>query len=140
MGENRNQTDFLGCGWKFPPEVNSVTGRVEASSREDDIAEAIRLILFTGKGERVMRPDFGCGVRKYVFSDMSLMDIHSMEEEIQEALIRWEPRIVEPEVKASTERIMEGMLEIQVSYKVRSTNNPYNLVFPYYINEGAGYQ
>lgn len=140
MGENSDKSDFLGCGWKFPPSVNTVTGRVETSSKEEDIAEAIRIILFTGKGERVMQPDFGCGIREYAFSTMSVMDIQSMEEEIQEALVRWEPRILRPEIKIGTERMQEGILDISVSYEVRSTNNPYNLVFPYYINEGAGFQ
>lgn len=139
MGEKRDKSDFLGCGWKFPPAVNPVTGRVEASCQEEDIAEAIRIILFTGKGERAMKPEFGCGIREYAFSDMSIMDIQSMKEEIQEALTFWEPRIINTQVEIGRERMGEGILEIHIRYEVRTTNNPYNLVFPYYINEGAGF-
>lgn len=128
---------FLGCGWKFPPTVDPVTGRMLLSSQEEDVAEAVKIILFTGKGERVMQPDFGCGIRRFAFSDMSAITMRSMEQEILDALIRWEPRIREVTAEIGRERIGEGILEIRVSYIVRSTNSPFNLVFPYYINEGT---
>ncbi len=136
MGRKNSTSDFLGCGWKFPPGVDSVTGRMEVVCEEDDIAEAVRIILFTGKGERVMQPDFGCGIRNFAFSSMSAIDLKSMEQEILDALICWEPRIEKPVVEINKERMQEGILEIGIKYTVRSTNNPYNLVFPYYINEG----
>lgn len=132
--------DFLGCGFKFPPCIDPVTGRMQTVSGEEDIAEAVRIILFTGKGERAMQPEFGCGIRKYAFSDMSSADLLNMQEEITDALIRWEPRIVKPEVEFGRERMSDGILEIRISYRVRTTNNPYNLVFPYYMDEGAGFQ
>ena len=129
--------DFLGCGISFPPRVDPVTGRMQMCSGEEDIKEAVRLILFTGKGERVMRPDFGCGIRRYAFSSMSMMDRKGMEEEIRTALVRYEPRIIDVEVSVDCGRINEGVAEIRIGYVVRATNNPYNLVFPYYINEGV---
>lgn len=128
--------NFLGCGISFPPRVDEVTGRIRMSSQEDDIREAIRIILFTGKGERVMQPEFGCQIRKYAFSSMGMIDRTGMEEEVRQALIRWEPRITDTEVKVDDGRAEQGMVEIHISYAVRATNNPYNLVFPYYINEG----
>ena len=135
--EERGAADFLGCGISFPPRVDPVTGRMQMCSGEEDIKEAVRLILFTGKGERVMRPDFGCGIRRYAFSSMSMMDRKGMEEEIKTALVRYEPRITDVEVAVDCGRINEGVAEIQIGYVVRATNNPYNLVFPYYINEGV---
>lgn len=129
-------SDFMGCGLKFPPEADAVTGKLKTVSREEDIAEAVRIILFTGRGERVMQPEFGCDIRKYAFADINTTTLNSMEQDILEALIRFEPRICKPQVTIGKERMREGVLEIKVSYLVRTTNNPYNLVFPYYINEG----
>ncbi len=130
------EADFMGCGISFPPRVDAVTGRMQMCSKEEDIEEAVRIILFTGKGERAMRPEFGCGIRKYAFSSMSMIDQKGMEEEIRAALVRFEPRITKVEVSVDCGRIGGGRAEIRVSYVVRSTNNPYNLVFPYYRNEG----
>ncbi len=127
---------FLGKGWGFPPRVDMATGRVCTVNEEKDIAEAVRIILFTRKGERVMRPDFGCGIQEYVFMTMDYATARAMEREIENALILWEPRLMDPEARVSLDRIPEGIAEIHVSYVVRSTNNPYNLVFPYYIQEG----
>ena len=137
MQEKENPEGFLGCGWKFPPAVDPVTGRMLMISQEEDIAEAVRIILFTGKGERIMQPEFGCGIQRFAFSDLSTIALRSMQQEIVDALVHWEPRIREVTAEISRERIGEGVLDIQVSYIVRSTNNPFNLVFPYYINEGT---
>ncbi len=127
---------FLGRGWRFPPKVDFATGRVRTIKEEGNIAEAVRIILFTRKGERVMRPDFGCGIQKYMFMTMDYVTVRAMEKEIEDALTMWEPRIMDPEARVSLDRLSEGLVEIHVSYVVRSTNNPYNLVFPYYIQEG----
>lgn len=128
--------DFLGCGISFPPRVDPVTGRMLMCSREEDIREAVRLILFTGRGERAMKPQFGCGIRKYAFSSMGMTDQKGMEEEIRMALVRHEPRITNIEITVDDGCMSEGKIEIHISYVVRATNNPYNLVFPYYLNEG----
>lgn len=136
MDGKENTTEFLGKGWKFPPRADPVTGRIQTSTQEDDIREAIRIILFTRKGERVMQPEFGCGIQNYAFSDMSMIDIRSMEQDILDAVIRWEPRVIKPEVEIGREQLQDGFLEIRITYIVRSTNNPYNLVFPFYLQEG----
>lgn len=136
--ENREggPQDFLGHGWKFPPQVDAATGRIQTVRYEEDIAEAIRIILFTRKGERVMRPEFGSTLYDYIFSTMDYTTVKRMERELQEAIRRWEPRVVDPEVHVDTERLQEGLVQVEVRYVVRTTNNPFNLVFPYYINEG----
>lgn len=128
--------DFLGQGWKFPPQVDAMTGRIRTVSCEEDIAEAIRIILFTRKGERAMRPEFGSTIYNYLFSVMDYTTVKCMERELLEAIVRWEPRVVEPEVYVDTRDLGAGILRVEVRYIVRTTNNPYNLVFPYYINEG----
>lgn len=134
--QNR-KSDFLGCGWKFPPQIDAVTGRVKLSCGEESIKESVRAVLFTGKGERAMLPEFGCDIGRYAFSDMSRIDQKSMEQEVVDALIRWEPRILHPKAQIITDRLSEGVVEILVSCTVRTTNNPYNMVFPYYLSEGS---
>lgn len=132
-----NVNSFLGKGWGFPPRVDVTTGRIQAVSYEEDIAEAVRIILFTRKGERMMRPEFGSSLYEYVFATMDYTTIRLMERELTEALLLWEPRIIEPAVTIDTADLNEGKVLVQVSYVVRSTNNPFNLVFPYYIQEGT---
>jgi len=126
--------DFLGVGWKFPVKVDETTGRIKTSRFEEDIQEAIRLIIMTRPGERVMRPDFGCGLQDYLFAGMDYDTTSQMRLEIQKALLNWEPRITDVEVRVET---ANGQLLIHVDYVVRATNNPFNLVYPYFLREGT---
>ena len=128
--------DFLGRGWSFPVGVDPATGRVLGARWEEDIQQAVRLILLTGKGERMMQPEFGCDLRRFAFDHMDYTTRTQMEQEAQQALVRWEPRITDVEVHLERDPGDDGRLLLHVSYVVRSTNNPYNLVYPYYINEG----
>jgi phage baseplate assembly protein W len=124
---------FLGEGWKFPVRVDEVTGRFATAQYEEDIQEAIRIIIMTRKGERIMRPDFGCSLQDYLFDGMDYSTSVRMSAEISHALVMWEPRITEVEVSVELD---EGRLLINVAYVVRATNNPFNLVYPYYLTEG----
>jgi phage baseplate assembly protein W len=108
---------------------------VGVSSYEEDIKEAIHIILGTAKGERLMRPDFGCGIHEYVFCSMNTLNLHMIENTIFEALIRWEPRIDVTDVKAKPEA-EDGKLIIEIDYQIRSTNTRFNLVYPFYLKEG----
>ena len=128
--------DFLGVGWSFPVGVDPATGRMLSARSEEDIQQAVRLILLTGKGERMMQPEFGCDLRRFAFDHMDYTTRTQMEQEAQQALVRWEPRITDVEVHLERDPGDDGRLLLHVSYVVRSTNNPYNLVYPYYINEG----
>ncbi len=128
--------DFLGVGWKFPVQIDEATGYVKTSSYEEDIKEAVRIILMTRKGERMMRPEFGCGIQEYTFETIEPSILLQMQMEIQNALVIWEPRITEIEVQVEADAQAEGRLNIFIGYMVRATNNPYNLVYPYYMNEG----
>jgi uncharacterized protein len=128
---------FLGRGWKFPVTVDATTGKIVTSEFEEDIAEAIRVIIWTAKGERAMRPDFGCGIHNYVFDGTDHTTLRLMESSIQEALMKWEPRIHEIEVKISVDAAEHSKLSISISYVVRTTNNLFNQVYPFYIQEGS---
>jgi len=126
---------FLGRGWTFPLQVDD-EGRISMSEYENDIKEAIRIILSTSKGERVMRPDFGCGIHDFVFSVMNTATTTLISNSVKEALTLFEPRIQVTKVDVSSEAIAEGKLMIDVEYRVRSTNNRFNLVYPFYLSEG----
>lgn len=129
-----NNFAFFGVGWRFPVDADTASGHIKMSRYEEDIAEALRIILHTAKGERVMRPDFGSPLRSYIFGDMSLSSLSLMAGEIKNSLVLWEPRIrdIEVQVSAAEEK---GRADITVAYSVRTTNNRYNMVFPYYLDE-----
>lgn len=137
MTEWERARGFLGRGFGFPIEVDEATGKMKTVSLEEDIEQAIRIILMTRKGERVMRPDFGCDIHDFAFDTMDYTTLVQMEQTVRQALMIWEPRITDVDVKIQDER-EDGLLLIGISYVVRSTNNPFNLVYPYYINEGMG--
>ena len=129
---------FLGTGFKFPVQVDPNTGRVKTSSQEEDIKEAIRIILGTQPGERPMTPKFGCSINSFVFASMDYTAVILLRREIEDSLVLWEPRIKNISVEIERSPQDSGVLMIDISYVVRSTNNPYNLVYPFYINEGYG--
>lgn len=133
----KEKKEFLGTGWKFPITVDSVTGRVLESSYEENIAQSIKIILQTQRGERIMLPEFGCNLSQYAFSELNFSNMTEIENDIKTSLILWEPRIIDVEVKCSKDMHREGVLLIEISYVVRSTNNPYNMVYPFYLNEGT---
>jgi phage baseplate assembly protein W len=126
--------EFLGVGWKFPVQVDGA-GNIAMSAFEQDIREAMRIILSTSKGERTMRPDFGCGIHDFVFDSMSTTTLGLIEASVREALIQWEPRIELQSVRVSTAAAEVGQLLIGIDYRVRATNNEFNLVYPFYLTE-----
>ncbi len=126
---------FLGSGCCFPVAADKVTGRFLESAYEENIRESIYLIVMTRKGERVMRPDFGCDIHRFVFEAINYTTQIQMQQAVREALLRWEPRISDIEVKINAPMMDDNLLEISISYRVRTTNSPYNLVFPFYLKE-----
>ena len=129
---------ILGRGWKFPVQIDPITGRIAMSEAEQDIKESIFIIVETAMGERLMRPDFGCGIHELVFSTMSSATLGLFESRVREAIIRWEPRVEITSLQVFTKEPAKGKLEINLSCMVRDTNTEFNLVFPFYLTEGAG--
>ena len=126
---------FLGIGWKFPINTNSSL-EIKSSEHEESIAESIRIILGTAKGERIMRPDFGCGIHDYVFEIINAMTLGNIKSSVEEALVLWEPRIEVLNISVSTEEVDSGKLLIGIDYLISTTNNRFNLVYPFYLTEG----
>lgn len=127
--------DFLGSGWKFPPRLDS-RGRIELVRQEQDIEEAIKIILLTRKGERPMRPEFGSDLHTLVFDPNDATSAGMAKRFVMEALARWEPRIEVTDVSAWPDEADPGRLIITIHYQVPSTNSIRNLVFPYYVIPG----
>ena len=128
--------DFLGMGWKYPVYVD-FNEKIAMSEHESDIKESIWIILGTAKGERVMQPEFGCGIHEMVFSSLNTTTITLMENSVKEALTLWEPRIQLHNVEANDEQVENGKIIINIEYIVRQTNNRFNLVYPFYLKEGS---
>jgi phage baseplate assembly protein W len=125
---------FLGVGWQFYVGVDD-QGRIASAAYEESIRQAIGIILRTAPGERVMRPDFGCGIHDLVFEVNSASTATRVATQVRQALLRWEPRINVSDVQVTTGED-DAVLFIGIEYKVRATNNSFNLVYPFYL-EGS---
>ncbi|WGV28002.1 GPW/gp25 family protein [Halotia branconii] len=128
--------EFLGIGWKFPVNVDIPNGKISMSEYEKDIQEAIWIILATAKGERIMQPDFGCGIHNFVFATLSMATLELIKLRVKEGLTRWEPRIDVNQVKVSLDKNETGKIWIDINYHVRKTNTEFNLVYPFYLQAG----
>jgi phage baseplate assembly protein W len=130
---NESHKAHLGVGWAFP--VKPVDGRVRLAKYEEDVEQAIQIILLTARGERVMLPEFGAGLRDFVFEPNSTPTRARIAEMVRRALIDWEPRIdlERVEVTAGDEN---NVVLIHIDYVVRATNQFYNRVYPFYLLEG----
>ena len=122
---------LLGSGLAFPLRVDA-RGGLALAHEDEDVREAISLILGTAPGERPMRPEFGCGIHDYVFAPGDGATAGRVAQHVREALERWEPRIAVDDVVVAFDAADAGTLYIDVHYTVRSTNDRRNLVFPFY--------
>lgn len=127
---------FLGTGWKFPLQVTP-TGGIATSSEEQKIEESILLILSTAPGERLMLPDFGCGIHDMVFSPNDAGTVTRIVDLVRRALTKYEPRIDVISVTAETSSEQPNLLLIRVDYRIRDNNAMANLVYPFFITEGV---
>jgi uncharacterized protein len=124
--------DLIGRGWAFPPQIDN-RGQIALTQGDSEIQQAIQIILGTSPGERVMRPDFGCRIQELVFAPNNLETCAMAERFVREALGRWEPRITLTKVSAEPNYENNGILMIEVSYIVKTTQDPRSLVFPFYL-------
>jgi len=129
-----NQRDFLGVGWKFPLQV-SPGGKIAQASFEQRIEESIYLILSTARSERVMLPDFGCGIHDMVFAPNNSTTIAVVIHTVREALVAYEPRIDVLDISAESAPEELNLLLIRINYRIRANNARGNLVYPFFIRE-----
>ena len=127
--------DFLGTGWQFPVRVNP-RGGLSYVAAEQDIEEAIWIVLATAPGERQMVPRFGCGIHDFVFAPNSPATHGSIATAVRRALTTWEPRIDVADIRVEAAPGEPNKLLIRIDYRVRSSNAFHNLVYPFYLREG----
>lgn len=132
MAAQRETREYLGVGWKFPLQVTPAGGMARARY-ELRVEESVYLILATARGERVMMPDFGCGIHDLVFETATDQMIGRVQSEVTDAITKWEPRVDLLSVQAQPDVDDRTRLLIEIEYRIRSTNSRFNLVFPFYV-------
>lgn len=128
--------DLIGTGWAFPVKLNS-KGSLGWSSGASRVQDAIWIVVDTSANERLMRPDFGAGASDFVFESNSALKRTELASRIKEALLKWEPRIELTGVNVEEEAGIPSGVRVSIDYKLRTTNELFNLVFPLYLQEGA---
>lgn len=123
---------FIGAGWAFPLQIDQ-GGNVALVRRTQELEQAIRLILGTAYGERPMRPEFGCGIHDLVFAPVDATTAGRIVHEVRLSLERWEPRIDVLDVETMSDADDPSTLYVDITYGVRGSNDPRNLVFPFYV-------
>jgi Bacteriophage baseplate protein W len=124
---------FLGIGWGFPVAPDA-GGALELAAYEESVRQSVWIVLGTAKGERAMRPEFGCGIHDLVFERNTVSTAGKVTQSVKEALLMFEPRIELVDVSV----VPQGeVMQISIDYRVRATNNAFNLVFPFYLQRAA---
>ncbi|MGH9040034.1 MAG: GPW/gp25 family protein [Acidimicrobiia bacterium] len=129
--------EFIGSGWAFPLRTDA-TGGIALASGDRELEEAIRLVLGTAPGERPMRPEFGCAIHDFVFAPADATTAGRISYEVRASLERWEPRIDVGDVETTFDVDEPSTLYIDVRYTRRGSNDPRNLVFPFYLIQAEG--
>jgi len=130
-------TSFLGRGWSFPPTFSKTTRGVEMTADEEDIQKSLEILLSTSPGERFLQPKYGVNLDALLFEPLTTTMKTYIRGIIRHALLLYEPRIELHNVTLREEEIA-GRVDILIEYTVRTTNSRYNLVYPFYLREGAG--
>ncbi|HWG95758.1 MAG TPA: GPW/gp25 family protein [Nitrospira sp.] len=128
--------DFIGTGFRFPIRING-RGGLSWSSGPERIQDSIWIIITTALGERVMRPRFGAGVSNFVLNSNSLVVRTQLSDAIKRALVEWEPRIELEAVRVDEVSEQASQVLIGIDYRLRETNELFNMVYPLYVQEGT---
>lgn len=139
MSQLLDNKGFLGRGWAFPIRFKKKYNSAELSQFEQDIQQSLIILLSTIRGERIMRSDFGTTIHNLIFEPLDVSVGTLIGEEIKRAILVHEPRVFVNKVEV-TQESLNGFLELSIDYTIISTNTRYNLVYPYYINEGTDAQ
>jgi phage baseplate assembly protein W len=128
---------FLGRGWSFPPTFNRSNAGVEMLAEEADIASSLEILLSTRPGERLMLPQYGCNLDELLFENLDTRMKTLMADKIESAILYFEPRILLDGVRLREDQQLEGVVLIEIDYRVKTTNSRFNFVYPYYKTEGT---
>lgn len=133
--EKEEQQDFLGTGWSFPPGFSNGGRQLKMAAAVKDIEQSLEILLSTDIGERVMQPSYGCNLEKLLFEPVDQTLKTYMADLIKTAILYHEPRIDVNAVNLDKSLELQGVVEIEVEFTIRSTNSRYNFVYPFYTNE-----
>jgi len=128
---------FLGRGWSFPPSFDPGKAGVDMLEQEADIASSLEILLGTRQGERIMLPQYGCNLDELLFENLDMRMKTLMADKIESAILYHEPRIELEKVQLDDSRELEGVVLIEIIYRVKATNSRFNFVYPYYKLEGT---
>ncbi len=131
------QKAWLGRGWAYPVGFDPTTGAPTLAEYELDIRQSILIILGTQRGERVMRPNFGCSIHDLVYDVIDTSMLTRVETTVRDSLVTFEPRIDVIKITANPLYAADGQLRVEIDYRVRKTNQTGNQVFPFYFREGG---
>lgn len=125
---------YIGTGWSFPVGTDSA-GRIRLVTGNEDIEQAIHIILETSPGERVMRPLFGCRAKEMVFESIHQETMTLMADAVRQALTMWEPRILVRNVTVERDAKVDTALVCNIEYEINATHDSRNIVHPFYIDK-----
>ncbi len=137
MEQTDQGAQFFGTGWKFPPTFGDQGGDLATVSREAAVHQSLRILLTTYLGERSLNPEYGSGLFQYQFGELSQQLLTGIRKAVENAIFRNEPRIHLNSVQLQEDPDTQGLLLILVNYTIKATNSRFNLVYPYYLNEGS---
>jgi phage baseplate assembly protein W len=130
-----NEEQIIGAGWSFPPEFDEVSAGVKMTSGAEDINNSLFIIFNTALGERIMQPKFGCSLHTMIMEPMNTGNLAYIRNMLETAILYHEPRIDAEHIDFQF-NAQEGLLNIKVEYRIRSSNSRFNYVFPFYLGEG----
>jgi phage baseplate assembly protein W len=131
------ENTFLGVGWNFPPMFDKQQGTAVTVSEQEDVMQSLQILLGTRPGERIMQPGFGCNLDVMLFEPITTTLVAFVKEMIETSILYYEPRIEVDSISINTVEVIDGLILIELNYIIRSTNSRFNLVYPFYLNEGA---
>ena len=135
--------DIIGSGWAYPFKAEGQRGLhtdgrggIALSRHDVDISESIQIILSTAKGERRMRPNFGCEIHNLIFAPNDASTWGLAAHYVLEALGWWEPRIEVTDVNPGLDPDDSSRMLIEVKYRIKATNDVRSIVYPFYLLTG----
>lgn len=131
------QKDFLGKGWSFPPAFDLNKKQVCMVEDEEDISQSLEILLSTHLGERVLLKEYGCGIHTMSFENITVTLLTKMKAIIKKAILLYEPRIDLEKIFFTSPTSGEGIVNIEIQYRIRTTNSRFNFVYPFYVKEGT---
>lgn len=126
---------FLGTGWSFPPAFDNASASVLLTSDEADIQCSLQILLSTRPGERVLLPNYGCNLDEMLFEPLTTTFVNYIKDLINTAILYYEPRITVNNISINEDSVLDGVILIEITYTVKSTNSRFNYVFPFYKME-----